>query len=179
MLESITCQCSSLTFSLSLSHFPFHSTRVFSHPLVRRKAWRERRGEGICLPDICGHETRYGPILREEDGEAVDQAEDSEADNRHVSPPGLHDGVVGQIGVGDALGFARLVEAEVDDSAADPRNEPRCVGQIDEPLGGDEISHDHHDDDAACFATPLSFLLFTFSLGGREEGGGGGGACSH
>lgn len=68
-------------------------------------------------------------MLRPENIKAVDEAEEGEADDCEPAAPGLHDGgVVGQVLIGDALGFAGFVEAEVDDAAADPADEARGVG---------------------------------------------------
>lgn len=45
--------------------------------------------------------------------------------------------MVGKILVFDTLHTASLVEPEVNDSAADPRDETRGVGQVDEPVEDD------------------------------------------
>ena len=89
-------------------------------------------GEVYRDADVGSEERGRGPVLGPEDVEAVDEAEEGEADDGAVGAPGLHEGVVGE--VCDALCLARLAEAEVDNAAGDPGDEAARVGEVDEPV---------------------------------------------
>lgn len=80
--------------------------------------------------DVGGQEGGGAPILGPEDVEAVNQAEEGEGRHRNVGAVRLDPRAVGQLGL-DALDLTSFAEAEVDDAAADPRNEARGVGEVD------------------------------------------------
>jgi hypothetical protein len=81
-------------------------------------------------PNIRRQEPTCTPVLREEDREAVRQAEEREHDDRDVGAIRLDPGMVGRF---DSLGGAGFAEAEVDDAAADPGDHAPGVGEVDEP----------------------------------------------
>jgi hypothetical protein len=81
-------------------------------------------------PNIRRQKPTCTPVLREEDREAVRQAEEREHDDRDVGAIGLDPGMVGRF---DSLGGAGFAESEVDDATADPGDHAPGVGQVDEP----------------------------------------------
>ena len=85
-------------------------------------------------PDISSQKATRAPILRPKDVEAIDQAKEGEANHGDIAAPWLHDTAVRKIFFLDSLRIAGLFEAEIDDRAADPADETRCVCEIDEPV---------------------------------------------
>ena len=86
--------------------------------------------------DVIGKEGARRPVLRPEDVEAIDQAQDHKADQREPGTPWLDEGVIRHLHL---LHPARLVEAQIDDRAADPRDEAGSIREGHKPvknLGG-------------------------------------------
>jgi len=81
--------------------------------------------------NIGREERAYVPLLGPEDVKAIDEAQESEADDDSPRTP-LADGrLVWEIG--DILRLAGFAETQVDDAAADPGDETRGVCQVHEP----------------------------------------------
>lgn len=74
--------------------------------------------------DICCEETCDGPVLRPEDGEAINERKDCEEDHCKPSAPRLHDVVpVWKLAFRNVLGSNSFAEANIGNAAADPRDE--------------------------------------------------------
>lgn len=90
--------------------------------------------------NIRSQKAAGAPVLGPKHREAVRQTEQREHDHGDVCAVGLQGAVVGGL---DALGGARLAEAQVHDGAADPGGHTPGVGEVDEPaehlaaIGGD------------------------------------------
>lgn len=88
--------------------------------------------------NVSCEEATCGPQGWEENIEAVDQSQEGEEDNRCPGSVWLHPGPVRDlVGVCDALEIASLAETEEGDATADPGDETRCVGKVDEPVEDD------------------------------------------
>ena len=74
--------------------------------------------------DVRGQEVGGRPVLREEHGEAVDEAEDGEGDQGYPGTVGLDK--VAPRGADVVVGAGRA-EAEEDDHAADPGHHAPCL----------------------------------------------------
>lgn len=105
--------------------------------------------------DVRGEEVARAPVLREEDGEAVDEQEKGEEDERDAGAPRLQLGGVGDVDAGEVLCEVGLAEAQVGDGAADPGDEARGVGQVHEPVeddtrGGADVEVAEGEEESGC-----------------------------
>ena len=83
---------------------------------------------------IRGQKARRRPFAREEDYKPIQQTQQRGHHQVDVSTIRLHEGLPRHLHV---LGATRFAEAQIDDAAADPADEARGVGQIDEPVEDD------------------------------------------
>lgn len=83
---------------------------------------------------IRGQKARGRPLAREEDYKPIQQTQQREHHQGDVIAIRLHEGLPRHLHV---LSATRFAEAQIDDAAADPADEARGVGQIDEPVEDD------------------------------------------
>lgn len=81
--------------------------------------------------DICCEEIANGPFRWEKDCESVDQSHQSRTGQAEVCAVRLQARAIWLL---DTLCLNRFAESEEHDTAADPRNETRGVGEVDEPV---------------------------------------------
>lgn len=90
--------------------------------------------------NISSQETTGIESSREEDVETIDQGKDCEGDHGNPSPDWLHHRVVGDQLLRETLHLVCLAETNVDNTTADPGDEARGVGKIDEPTEDDRAT---------------------------------------
>ena len=82
----------------------------------------------------AGQKARRGPLAREDDYKAIQQTQQRGHYQGDVRAIRLHEGLPRHLHVLSAIRFA---EAQIDDAAADPADEARGIGQIDELVEDD------------------------------------------
>ena len=85
-------------------------------------------------PHIRCQKARCRPIAWKEDRKPVEQTQQRKHHQCDISAIWLHERLPGDL---DLLRTGRFPELEIDDAAADPADESRRVGQVDEPVEDD------------------------------------------